>query len=119
MVINDTVVIMVMSGVEDGLTYPFQAQNDGTVRGDHWVLSIGRKDDNDLCLKKDTFVSRNHARLFWRNQQWWLEDRNSTNGTFIENSENIFEDSRVNGIIPLTEGQLFRVGRTWLRIQAE
>ena len=60
--------------------------------------------------------SRNHARLYLRGEHWWLEDCNSKNGTFIEEDD---EDARVSGMIELSPGQLFRVGRTWLRIQTE
>src|SRR5690606_2913792 len=75
------------------------------------------KDDNDLCLRNDTFVSRNHANLIWRDAGWWLEDKDSTNGTFLENNNDFFIDERVRGSVPIELGQLFRVGRTWLRIQ--
>jgi pSer/pThr/pTyr-binding forkhead associated (FHA) protein len=47
---------------------------------------------------------------------WWLVDQNSRNGTFIEEGAN---EARVSGAIPVTPGQLFRVGHTWLRIQPE
>lgn len=94
-----------------------------TVRGDgdltlnNWSLSIGRRDDNDICLRNDTYISRQHANLHWRGSDWWLEDSNSTNGTYIINETDFFEDQQVKGFIHLLEGQLFRVGRTWLRIQ--
>lgn len=109
--------IMVMSGVEDGLVMTFSTTNgDGALEGDEWVLALGRRDDNDLCLRNDTFASRYHARLHRRGVGWMLEDLNSKNGTFIEEHD---EDARVSGALELASGQLFRVGRTWLRIQPE
>jgi pSer/pThr/pTyr-binding forkhead associated (FHA) protein len=109
--------IMIMSGVDDGTLLQLQSDTDGDTNQGHWSLSIGRRDDNDITLKNDTFVSRQHARLHWKDDHWWLEDGTSTNGTFIENGADVFSDLRVRGIIPVNTGQLFRIGRTWLRIQ--
>ncbi len=110
--------VMIMSGVEDGALLKFAAANgDGTVSDDQWTVSVGRRDDNDICLRNDTYVSREHASLHWKENRWWLEDRDSTNGTFTENADNFFDDIRVKGIIPIEVGQIFRIGRTWLRIQ--
>lgn len=109
--------IMIMSGVEDGALLEFNTQSDGSMTEDKWTISIGRRDENDICLRNDTYVSRQHANLHWKDSRWWLEDCNSTNGTFIGNPENYFEDTPVKGIIPIEVSQLFRVGRTWMRIQ--
>ncbi len=113
---NLQVDIMVMSGVDDGLVLSFSTANsDGVLEEDEWVITLGRRDDNDICLRNDTFSSRYHARLHLRGS-WWLEDCNSKNGTFLEDGD---EDARVSEMIELSDGQLFRVGRTWLRIQQE
>jgi pSer/pThr/pTyr-binding forkhead associated (FHA) protein len=103
-----------MSGVDDGLVLNFDSERDGEHKGDTWVIDMGRREDHDVCLHNDTFVSRDHARLIWRQQRWWLEDRESKNGTFLEDED---EDRPVKGVVPIARGQLFRVGRTWLRIQ--
>lgn len=110
--------VVIMSGVSDGKVYEFTPDADGAIRDDAWTITIGRKEINDLCLNRDTYVSRVHAALLWRSNQWQLEDKNSTNGTFIENETDFFGDTRVYGIIPIEFDQLFRLGRTWLRIQA-
>ncbi len=109
--------MMVMSGVEDGLLITFSTTNgDGVLDEDEWVITLGRRDDNDICLRNDTFASRYHARLHLREDGWHLEDCNSKNGTFIEDDD---EDARVSGTLEVVPGQLFRVGRTWMRIQTE
>lgn len=116
-----TLTLLVMSGIDDGLLLRYRSEDAGHYSpGDLWTLSIGRRDDNDIILRSDTFVSRNHAKLFWRGDQWWLEDCNSTNGTFVENLTNYFEDERVTALKPLLlqSEQLFRIGRTWLKIKA-
>lgn len=114
----DRLTIMLMSGVDDGSTLVLRSESDGKKSASEWKLTLGRKDDNDLCLRNDTFVSRQHALIIWRDDGWWLEDRESTNGSFLENNTDFFSDERVQGIVPIEVGQLFRVGRTWLRIQA-
>jgi pSer/pThr/pTyr-binding forkhead associated (FHA) protein len=107
---------MIMSGVEDGLLLSFALENgDGTREGDDWLLRLGRSDDNDICLRSDTFSSRRHAQLRLRAGQWWLEDCSSKNGTFIEGQ---VDDVRIEQPVPLQFNQLFRVGRTWLRLQS-
>jgi adenylate cyclase len=45
-------------------------------------LSIGRTEGNDLVLNHPS-VSRKHARLETRNNQWWIIDLKSTNGVKI------------------------------------
>ena len=45
-------------------------------------LTIGRGEDNDLILRTTT-VSRQHARLTHRDGRWFIEDRGSRNGTFV------------------------------------
>jgi pSer/pThr/pTyr-binding forkhead associated (FHA) protein len=113
------ITIMFMSGVEDGSTVDLDPKADGVVRNTDWELSIGRKDDNDLCLRNDTFVSRYHAKLHLKDGIWWLEDLHSTNGSFTEDTKDSFNEVRFVGTILVKPGELFRLGRTWLRIQAD
>jgi pSer/pThr/pTyr-binding forkhead associated (FHA) protein len=108
--------IMVMSGVDDGtLLKRSVEQGDGQIEDDRWVITIGRHDSNDICLNNDTFVSRYHARLIVAPDDCWLEDRDSTNGTYIESPT--YEDEQVFNTVTLKPGQLFRIGRTWLRME--
>ncbi len=110
--------IMLMSGVEDGDQRLLDSDNnDGKLNGDRWSISIGRQDDNDIILQKDTFVSRHHAKLHYEANQWWVEDCQSTNGTFSENEDQFFLDRKVSGTLLLDTTLMFRVGRTWLKIK--
>ena len=45
-------------------------------------ITLGR-DFNCECVLPSETVSAHHARLSFHHGQWWLEDLNSTNGTFI------------------------------------
>jgi hypothetical protein len=47
-------------------------------------IVIGRDQTCDCCLDEKT-VSGNHARLRYHQGQWWIEDLDSTNGTFLNN----------------------------------
>lgn len=48
----------------------------------HTPFTIGRKQDNDLCLD-DIAVSARHARIVKVQEVLFLEDLTSTNGTFV------------------------------------
>lgn len=45
-------------------------------------ITLGRNLSCDFCLDDHT-VSAEHARLIYRQGQWWVEDLHSTNGTFL------------------------------------
>jgi len=47
-------------------------------------ITMGRETSNDLIISDET-VSSHHAKLSHRHRQWWLEDLQSTNGTFLNN----------------------------------
>ena len=114
-VAHNTLTLMIMSGVEDGRTLTYAAEDgDGISTGEAWTLTIGRQETRNIVLQRDTFISREHAELTLRDGQWWLEGCGSKNGAFIENGD---EEKRVTEPVVIQPGQLFRIGRTWLRIQ--
>lgn len=47
---------------------------------------IGRDTHCDLSMMDET-MSAHHARLVHHHGQWWLEDLNSTNGTYLNNQK--------------------------------
>lgn len=104
--------IMVMSGPDDGRLVELQADRDGFFNTEgQWVLDIGRRDDCDMALVYDTLVSRHHAQLRVEpDGTLWLADMGSMNGTFIDHQ-------RLERPTQLAPGQMFRLGRTWLRVQ--
>lgn len=73
------------------------------------VTAIGRAADNDVVLR-DPFVSANHALVVWREQQWWLEDLRSHNGSYVNGQ-------RVTSPVVLSFGDRIRVGETILRFE--
>jgi pSer/pThr/pTyr-binding forkhead associated (FHA) protein len=46
-------------------------------------LRIGRTPDQDIILD-DPAISRNHARLFWKGGELYLEDLGSKHGCFVQ-----------------------------------
>ena len=44
---------------------------------------IGRDTNCEFSLPDDETISSHHSRLSFHHGQWWLEDMNSTNGTFL------------------------------------
>jgi predicted component of type VI protein secretion system len=48
------------------------------------VVTIGRQPDNLVCID-NPIVSGYHARIFWENDRYFLEDIESFNGTYLNN----------------------------------
>jgi FHA domain len=68
-------------------------------------LTIGRSPGCGVAMPEDIYTSTLHARLFRRNDQLWVEDLGSTNGTFV-NSEQISQAMK------LGKGDLLQIGST-------
>lgn len=118
---NRELSITFMSGPLDGKTLRFEQPEPGETL----VLNIGRRDGCDIHLPYDNQVSRLHAQVgiiaspvtatesvtepYVLN--FWLEDKGSRNGTFVER-----EKMPLKTRTSLRPGALFRIGRTWLRL---
>jgi hypothetical protein len=61
------------------------------------VLTIGRAPKNRLCLATDEQVSAYHARIVRKSDGFWIEDLNSSNGTFVNGQQvsETLQDRRV------------------------
>jgi hypothetical protein len=68
-------------------------------------LTIGRSPGCGVSMPEDIYTSTLHARLFRHNDQLWVEDLGSTNGTYV-NSEQIAKAVR------LGKGDMLQVGST-------
>ena len=75
-------------------------------------LTVGRGGQNDLVLDGDEFASARHARIVSRGDGVWVQDLESTNGTFVNGS-------RVAGAQRLNAGDVLRVGETDLRVEED
>ena len=72
------------------------------------MLALGRGSGCDISLP-DPRASRQHARLEWRKDGFYLVDTNSTNGTFVNRSR--VSERRLRG------GEQVRIGNTVFTIQ--
>ncbi|NDJ62041.1 MAG: FHA domain-containing protein [Chloroflexi bacterium] len=75
------------------------------------LTSLGRSPTNTIAINND-FASSEHALVALRNGQWWLEDRQSRNGT------------TVNGIavsqpIIITDGDIIGIGAAQFRLELD
>jgi hypothetical protein len=87
------------------------ALDPGTERElDSSPVTVGRSTDNDLVLDSDEFASVHHARIQPRRDGVWLEDLDSTNGTFLNGA-------KLSRPQKLTPGDVIRVGETDLRYE--
>ena len=83
-----------------GRTFPLQS-----------VTSIGRSPNNTVLIP-DTYASAQHALLTWREGQWWLEDRDSRNGTLLNGA-------RINGPTVVSAGDVIGIGGVQLKLELE
>ena len=72
-------------------------------------LTVGRAAGCHIALD-DRFVSQLHARMFRRDDQCFIEDLGSTNGTFLN-------DDKVTSPALLTKGDHVRIGNVVMELQ--
>ncbi len=93
------VVASSLPGVPAGRVFPLLA-----------LSAIGRAPTNVVALPDDT-ISLEHALLYWRNGQWWLEDLGSHNGTHL-NSVPLTQPT------PLTPSDVVGIGPVTMQLLA-
>ena len=81
----------------------------GTTLGLDAITTLGR-DVNNAVVVDDEFVSAEHAVLTFRGRTWYVEDLDSTNGTFVNGSP-------VDGVAPLGYGDEIQLGQVRLRLE--
>jgi pSer/pThr/pTyr-binding forkhead associated (FHA) protein len=87
------------------------ALDPGTERElDSTAVTVGRSPENDLVLDSDEFASTKHARIEPRRDGVWVEDLDSTNGTFVNGM-------KVKQRHKLSAGDVIRIGETDLRYE--
>ena len=77
---------------------------------DSAAVTLGRAPENDLVLDSDEFASVQHVRIEPRRDGVWVEDLDSTNGTFV-NGVKLTRPRK------LASGDVIRVGETDLRYE--
>jgi hypothetical protein len=65
--------LLITSGPKAGTEFPLTAES----------ITIGRSSDSSLVIRDD-YTSTHHARLMLWNDEWMIQDLDSTNGTFLD-----------------------------------
>jgi hypothetical protein len=73
------------------------------------IATIGR-DVNNAIVVDDQFASAEHAILTFRGRAWYVEDLDSTNGTYVNGVP-------VAEVTPLAFGDVVQVGEVRLRLE--
>lgn len=94
-----TILVKFMQGIE---SQRFFTQNE---------IVIGRDTHCDLSMLDET-MSAHHARLVHHHGQWWLEDLNSTNGTYLSGQ-------KLTTPAVIITGDEFKCGNTFFNIRVE
>jgi pSer/pThr/pTyr-binding forkhead associated (FHA) protein len=74
-------------------------------------ITLGRDTHCDLSVS-DEALSAHHARVRYHHGQWWLEDLNSTNGTFLNRE-------RLTTPVVVITGDEFKCGNTTFSIRVD
>jgi hypothetical protein len=73
------------------------------------IASLGR-DVNNTIVVDDPFASGEHAAITFRGRSWYVEDLESTNGTFLNGGQ-------VEGPTPMGYGDEIQIGEVRLRLE--
>lgn len=66
-------------------------------------ITLGRHGDNNIVVK-DPFISKKHFQIIEDEGDYYLEDLNSANGTYL-NGDKIFD------VVRLNDGDIIRIGQ--------
>lgn len=101
--------LLAASHIPELIISPVDEFNSESVRFNKSEVIIGRDPACNYPVANET-VSNRHARLFFRQNQWWIEDLNSTNGTFLN-------DERLTTMTVIVTGDEIRCGETNFRVE--
>lgn len=88
------------TGIETGQTYLLKRST-----------TLGRGPTNSIVLD-DSFASVQHAQIIYRSGQWWIEDRQSHNGTLLN-------DIPLAEAVVLSSRDIIGIGRTKLLVELD
>jgi len=75
-------------------------------------IFVGRDEIAQIRFQHDEAVSNMHARLFYKENNWWVEDLQSTNGTFLNQNP-------INTPAIIISGDQITCGKTTIEITME
>ena len=86
------------------------SNGDPVISIEHAIVLVGRDPSSDIHLK-DASVSRRHAEITLRGEEWFVTDQNSGNGIHI--------DGRRTQEGPLLPGQHLQIGNVRFRVEID
>lgn len=98
--------LTVVAGPHDGETWRLAQPH----------ITIGRTHLNDICLHRDSGVSRGHLTLRFREGRWFVRDEGSSNGSFMCLAGQL---CRISTAFELPDHARIRIGSTELKIGFE
>lgn len=87
------------------LMLKFEAAFIREIKLDKPAFSMGRKPDNDIVLD-NAAVSGHHCKMYESGGTWFVEDLNSTNGTFVNGKKTLKAGLKPGDIITLVKYSL-------------
>ncbi len=91
------------------LIYPLDFLQNEPHRFDTPEVVLGRDPACTLVISDET-VSARHSRFFFHQNQWWVEDLQSTNGTYLN-------EEPISTLTVLVSGDEIRCGQAAFRIE--
>jgi len=86
----------------------------GEPQGACFLLRSGRTtighDCGNIIVLGDEKISKKHASVIFEDSQFWIEDRNSKNGVFVDGKKITVPKS-------LREGSIIKMGSTFLKFE--
>ena len=87
----------------------YDGLDEGTVVKLVPFTTLGRAESNTIAIN-DPYASGDHALLAWRSGQWWLEDRDSRNGTLLN-------DIAVEEPLVISHGDVIGIGQARFKFE--
>ena len=97
-------------GIIDKIKFVFEEIDSSYPEKDYQKqkITIGRDATND-CMIPNKTISNYHAKVYYKKKQWWIEDLNSSNGTYIN-------EVMLKKPTTITDGEKIQCGEIIFRI---
>jgi len=89
--------------------FPIDIESYDSIEITQAEVVIGRDPNNKVFVQDET-VSAQHARIYFSDHHWWINDLNSTNGTFVN-------DELIDRPCVLTDHDTITIGQVKFTIQ--
>jgi pSer/pThr/pTyr-binding forkhead associated (FHA) protein len=88
---------------------PLDAEDTEVIEIKQSEVIVGRDPNNKVYIPDET-VSAQHARIYFSDHHWWINDLNSTNGTYLN-------DELIDRPCVLTENDIIMAGQVKFTVQ--